>query len=374
MKKSTHVEVNGTTDVKRDSLIESIASQLNKANKDGSKSVYFLDEQDDPSTISDWVSTGSTLLDLAISNKPHGGLPVGRLVELNGLEGTGKSLMAAHVLSNTQKKGGVAVMIDTETSAAPDFWKAVGIDLKNLLYIPASNVEEVFQYMESIIGSVRKGNNDRLVTFVVDSVAGASTKTELESDHGKTGYATDKSIIISKAMRKITNLIGQQRILAVFTNQLRMNLKAMAFGDPYIVSGGKAMAYHMSVRVRMSSTGKLKKGDEIIGNKCKALVAKNRLGPPFKKAEFNIHFDSGIQDLVSWYDVCKRNDLFEKSMSTKTFVDKVNADPAWKEELYLKLCDALIMKYRDANSKIEEGVEETESDENIDQSESVSEE
>ncbi len=233
----------------RDELVELLANELNKANKDGGKIAYFLDEQENPAEISDWISTGSSILDLAISNRPHGGLPVGKMVEFNGLEGTGKSLVSAHVVADTQKKGGIAVVIDTENAAAPEFWKSLGVDLSKLLYVQCETVEDIFEKMEHMIGIVRKSNKDRILTIIVDSVAAASTKVELESDHGKDGFATGKSIIISKAMRKITNMIGKQKVLTVFTNQLRQNLNAMAFGDKYVVSGGKSLAYHCSVRV-----------------------------------------------------------------------------------------------------------------------------
>ena len=247
----------------RDELVELLANELNKSNKDGGKIAYFLDEKENPAEISDWISTGSSILDLAISNRPHGGLPVGKMVELNGLEGTGKSLVSAHICAETQRKGGVAVVLDTENAAAPEFWNSLGVDLKNLLYVQTDTVEDIFEQMEKMIAIVRKSNRDRILTLIIDSVAAASTKAELESDHGKDGFATGKSIIISKAMRKITNMIGRQKVLIVYTNQLRQNLNAMAFGDKYVVSGGKALAYHCSVRVRLNNTGKLKKGEEI---------------------------------------------------------------------------------------------------------------
>ena len=352
----------------RDDLLTSLASELNKNSKEG-KVAYFLDEHDDPSTVSDWISTGSSILDLAISNRPHGGLPVGRMIEFNGLEGTGKSLLAAHVVADTQKRGGVAVVIDTENAAAPAFWASLGVNLKNLLYVQSETVEDIFAKMEEMIAIVRKSNKDRILTIIVDSVAAASTKVEQESDHGKDGYATGKSIIISKAMRKITNMIGRQKVLIIFTNQLRQNLNAMAFGDKWIVSGGKALAYHCSVRVRLNNTGKLKRGDDVIGNKCKAVVVKNRMGPPQRHAMFDIYFDSGIADYASWLEVLKLNSIVKQSgpyykyttddgrdlqFQTKDFVKLLDNEPILKEEIYQKICDSVIMKYKDPNSKIVE--------------------
>ena len=351
----------------RDELIEMLANELNKANKEGGKIAHFLDEQDNPSEITDWISTGSSILDLAISNRPHGGLPVGKMVEFNGLEGTGKSLLSAHVVADTQKKGGIAVVIDTENSAAPEFWKSLGVDLSRLLYVQCETVEDIFAQMERMIAIVRKSDKDRILTIIVDSVAAASTKVELESDHGKDGYATGKSIIISKAMRKITTMIGRQKVLTVFTNQLRQNLKAMAFGDQYVVSGGKALAYHCSVRVRLTNTGKLKRGDEVIGNECKAVVVKNRMGPPQRQASFDIYFDSGIADYGSWikvlkdqslikqggaYYTYKKNDGSEWKFQSKDFVTVMKTDKELSEEIYLKICDVVIMKYKDFNSQI----------------------
>ncbi len=367
-----HIEHSGSKAqrVERDELADLIVEAANKAQKDGSTVAFYLDEQEDPSMISDWVSTGSTLLDLAISNRKNGGLPVGRIVELNGLEGTGKSLIAAHIMAATQKKGGLAVMIDTEFAAAPDFWTAVGVDVTKMVYANLITVEEIFSSIENFIGVVRKSDSDRLLTIIVDSLSQASCETEMESEHGKDGYNTSKAIIISKALRKITGLIGKQRILVVFTNQLRMNMAAMAFGDKYVVPGGKAMGYAASVRVRLNSIGAIKKGDVVCGNECKAVVTKNRMGPPKRVAEFEIHFDSGIQDLKSWIEFMKEHKLITGSsaswtfelpsgkhkLSTKDFCDKVNADAAFKEEVYTQICDTQIMKYRDPNSKIEEEV------------------
>lgn len=378
--KSVHVESNIET--KRDDLLSSLADELNKKNKEGGKVAFFLDEQENPADIPDWISTGSSLLDLAISNRPNGGLPVSKMVEFSGLEGTGKSLLSAHIIANTQKKGGKAIMIDTENSAAPEFWKSLGVDLKNLLYIQRETVEDIFGTIESAIAYIRKNDTDCLVTIIVDSVAAASTKTEQESEHGKTGYATDKSIIISKAMRKITTMIGRQKVLIVFTNQLRQNINAMAFGDKWVISGGKAIAYHTSVRVRLNNMGKLKKGDAVIGNGCKAIVVKNRMGPPNRDAQFDIYYDSGIADYSSWLKILKESNLIKQAgayykyttdageeiqFQSKDFVIQMQNNIQLKDELYNKICDKVIMKYKDPNSVIVEDatVETSEEDAGI---------
>ncbi len=192
-KGSTHVTHEVAS--QRDELVESLADVLNKANKDAGKCAFFLDQKEDPSTITDWISTGCDILDLAISNRPHAGIPVGRITEITGLEASGKSLLSAHLLAETQKKGGLAVFIDTEQSVSHDFLSAIGVDVPKMLYVAAHTVEDIFEKIELLISQVRKSNKDRLVTIVVDSVAAASTKAELEADHGKDGYATGKAII-----------------------------------------------------------------------------------------------------------------------------------------------------------------------------------
>ena len=349
----------------RDELATALAEGLNKKFKDF-KAVYFLDNTEEaPTDLTEWVSTGSSTLDLAISNRPNGGLPVGRIAEFTGLEAAGKSLIMAHLLANTQKKGGLAVYIDTENALSEEFLKAIGVDVSNMLYIPLETIEDIFEAIENIIESIRKSSKDRLVTIVVDSVAGATTKIELDADYDKDGWATTKAILMSKAMRKITNMIGKQRILLAFTNQLREKMGAM-FGDKYTTSGGKALGFHASVRVRLQSVGKLKtkigSKDTVVGVETEATVTKNRLGPPYKKAKFEIYFDSGINDLGSWFTLLKeygvvngsgawytlvREDTGEEiKFQAKDWVAKLEADSDLKQYVYDKMCSVSISKYR----------------------------
>jgi len=259
-----------------DVLANVLADSLNKKFKD-TKVAYFLDGTDTtPTDIKDFISTGSSMLDLAIANKPNGGIAVGRITEINGLESSGKSLLGAHILAETQKKDGIAVYIDTETSVSQEFLEVIGLDMGKMLYLHLETVEDIFEAIEEIVIKVRESDKDRLVTIMVDSLAGASTKVEMEADFNKDGWATAKAIIISKAMRKITQLIGKQRIALVFTNQLRQKLGVM-FGDPWTTSGGKALPFHASTRIRLKNMGQIKDTKKnTIGMKCRAQIVKNR--------------------------------------------------------------------------------------------------
>ena len=345
-----------------------IAETINKQFKSQNiKTAYFLEgDSDAPTIVKEWVGTGSTMLDLAISNRKYGGFPVGRVSEITGLEQSGKSLLAAHALLNTQKKGGLAVYIDTENAIATEYLTAIGLNLKDMLYIPLETVEDIFETVDVIIDKVRSSDKDRLVTIVVDSIAGASTKTEMAADFDKDGYATAKALIISKAMRKITNLIGRERICLIITNQLRQKLNAPAFSDPWTTPGGKGIPFHASVRLRLSSIGAIKAKregrDEIVGSRVKAKLIKNRCGPPLRECEYEVYFDSGIDDYSSWLTTMKEHNLVSQSgawyqwtdklsgeiikFQSKEFVEKIMSNPELADIVYSEISEKVIMKYK----------------------------
>lgn len=352
-----------------DNLAKSLADALEKKFKGNAhKSVYFIDtERDNPSNIKQWISTGCDMLDLAISNRPDGGLPAGKIVEIQGLEGAGKSLLAAHVMAETQKLGGVAVYIDTEHAMDETFFQAIGIDFNKLLYVPMSKIEDVFQAAVEVITNVRTNNKDVPVCIVVDSIMGAKTEEEDSSDFGTKGYATQKARIMSEAMRKVTDLISWEKILFICTNQLREKLNAM-FGDPYQTSGGKALGFHSSVRLRIKSMGKLTAKvngvDTVVGMKTQVQVIKNRMGPPHKVINYEIYFDSGIDNIGGWLNMLKTYKIVTQSgawysytpegkdpktdkisFQAKDFEEKILSDDVLKEELYDKICEKYIMKY-----------------------------
>jgi len=301
-----------------DMLSEALANSLNKGS--GEDVAYTGGEKESPSNIDHWVSTGSTILDMLVSNRVDGGLPVGKIVEIHGPQGSGKSLVAAHVLAHTQKMGGVPVYIDTENAVSFDFLEVIGIDQdKEFMYIPEHKLEKIFEIIEQIIAKVREKkskNDDRFITILVDSIAGATTENEVSGEYDKDGYNTDKAIVLSKAMRKLTSTFGKEQVLLLFTNQVRMNVGGGPFAPEWNVPGGKAIPHHSSVRITMKRTSKIREkmpggGKEIVGARLKPKIKKNRLAPPKRECEFDLYFDKGIDDLGSIYDWLKGRGIID---------------------------------------------------------------
>lgn len=355
------------------SIIEAINTTFKAS---AGNEAHYLSDPNVGSDVKFWIPTGCTPLDFAISNRAHGGWPVGRIAELVGWEASGKSLLAAYALANTQKLGGIAVYIDTESAVSAEYLKTIGVDIDRLLYVQLEALEDIFQCIEVTIEKVRTSDKNKLVTIVVDSVMGATTLKELEADWGKDGYATEKAIVLSKAMRKITGMISKQNICLIFTNQLRQKLGVM-FGENSTTSGGKALAFHSSVRVKLESIGKIKfkEDDSVIGIKTKAKVIKNRIGPPQRVVEYDIYFNSGIDDYGSWLTILKDKNLvksgggfhtikFNESLTivkpdtaeveqmselkfqTKDFENLIKMNKVFKDYIYSLLSKHLVLEYK----------------------------
>jgi recombination protein RecA len=362
-----------------------VIADINSRFKSNVPVASYLNDPEAATHVKDWISSGCDMLDLAMSNRAHGGFPVGKIVELIGLEGSGKSALAISALANTQKKGGIAVLIDTESAATEEFFIALGLDSKKLIYLQLEAIEDIYSAVERIIETTRRSGKDRPVTIVIDSIMGASTKAELEATYDRQGYATGKSLINSIAMRKITNLIAKEKILLIGTNQLRANVGGFGQADPWTTSGGKAWAFHASLRIRLKTMGQIggtaENGiDTVIGRKVRAQIIKNRLGPPLRCVDFNILFSSGIDNYGSWIQMLelmkavKKEGLSyvytyvdletgeEKSVKfrPKKFKELLEGDPALKEHIYMAIRDAYVMEYTTNDS-----VEATEFSDNL---------
>lgn len=282
---------------------------LHDLNKEYGDIAYILGKKS-PADLDIFIDTGSTPLNMIVSNRHDGGWPVGRIVELAGLPGAGKSLLADLAILNTQKMGGVGIIVDTENARSPDLLQSLGIDMDKLLYFQIDTIEEIFEILEKMIIKIKTTSPDKLIMIVVDSIAGASTKEEMAKDFGQPTIAL-KARLISQAMRKIGLMIGRSNICLMFTNQLRENIGVM-FGDPFTTPGGKGIPFHSSVRVRLTPSGKIEENKDIIAVGVNAKTVKNRIAPPFRKTHFTIYFNKGINDVEDWPDILADKELITK--------------------------------------------------------------
>ena len=267
---------------------------------------YFKKElsSKDISDVENFISTGSTLLDYAIANKKSGGIPTRRVVEICGDEATGKSLIAYHILANTQKVGGVAIYIDTERAANKEFLTRMGVDWNKLIYTRQSCIEDVFDYIEKVITVTRLKVPDKKVPVVIvwDSVAATPAKSALEIAYGEQRMA-EEARVMSKCLRKSAEALDEGGVTLVCVNQLRQKIGVM-FGDPSITPHGKALPFYASVRIKMSGTKKIidKDTERTVGIAATAKVFKNKVGPNHREACFPLMYDFGVEDEQSILD------------------------------------------------------------------------
>lgn len=303
----------------QDSAIDAIFNVLNKKFKDTSQKSIKLSDLD---TNDEFVSTGCAPLDIAISNRVNGGIPIGKLIEISGLNSSGKSLLLATILANNQKNGGISVFIDNEFAVDKSFYQAVGVDTDRLIYSNLEYIEDALQAIEEIILTLREKGINVPIVIGLDSIAGAKTRAESNDGYEKAGYNTGKAIILSQKLPKLLALISRHRASVIFTQQLRTKL-GVTMGDPYTTAaGGLASSFFASVRIRLTRAGKIKaNNDLIVGIKTRATVEKTRLGPAFRNAEFEIYFDSGIDDFKSCLDILKYYKVVKTSGAWTSWVE-----------------------------------------------------
>ncbi|TWP20294.1 recombinase RecA [TM7 phylum sp. oral taxon 348] len=252
------------------------------------------------------LSSGSLSLDLALG----GGYPKGRIIEIYGPESSGKTTLTLHAIAEIQKQGGTAAFIDAEHALDPSYARKLGVDTENLLIAQPDNGEQALEIAETLVRS------NAVDLIVVDSVAALTPQAEIDGDMGDSHMGL-QARLMSQALRKLTGIINKSKATVIFINQIRMKIGVM-FGNPETTTGGNALKFYASVRMDIRRTGQIKVGDDIIGNRTKVKIVKNKIAPPFRLAEFDIMYNEGISktgdilDLAAQYGVVEKSGAFYK--------------------------------------------------------------
>lgn len=247
------------------------------------------------------LKSGSLSLDLALG----GGYPKGRIIEIYGPESSGKTTLALHAIAEIQKNGGQAAFIDAEHALDPSYAKRIGVDVDNLLISQPDNGEQALEICETLVRS------NAVDLIVVDSVAALVPQAEIDGDMGDAQMGL-QARLMSQAMRKLTAIISKSKATVIFINQIRMKIGVM-FGNPETTTGGNALKFYASVRIDIRRIGQIKDGENIIGNRTKIKVVKNKIAAPFRSAEFDIMYNEGISKVGDVLDLAVQYGVFDKA-------------------------------------------------------------
>ena len=326
--------------------LKALQATIDKIEKDfGKGTIMKLGEQ--PQWDVQVIPSGSVALDHALG---IGGYPRGRIVEIYGPESSGKTTLAIHAIAEAQKAGGIAAMIDAEHAFDRTYAKALGVNLDTLLISQPDNGEQALEIADNLI---RSGAID---IIVIDSVAALTPKAEIEGEMGDNKVGL-QARLMSQALRKLTANISKTNTCCIFINQLRDKIGVM-FGNPETTTGGNALKFYASVRVDVRRTTQIKDGDEALGNRTKVKIVKNKMAPPFKKAEFDIVFGEGISHVGEVIDLGVEYDIIKKSGSWFSYGDSKLAQgrEAVKQLLTdnVELCDEIESKIREVLKNVQD--------------------
>ena len=254
------------------------------------------------------ISTGNLSLDIALGVN---GVPRGRIIEIYGPESSGKTTLALHIVAEAQKKGGVAAFVDAEHALDPDYARRIGVKVKDLLISQPDAGEQALDIVESL---VRSGAVD---VIIVDSVAALTPQAEIEGEMGDLQVGA-QARLMSKALRKLTAVASQSKTCIIFINQVRMKIGVM-FGNPETTPGGNALKFYSSVRIEVRRSAQIKRGEEIIGNRVNSKIVKNKVAPPFRRAEFDIFYNEGISYEADLLTMGTKYEIVQKKGSWYTY-------------------------------------------------------
>ena len=295
-KEPKETKENSVQDGKSEALKLAIA-QITKQFGDGS--IMKLGENHNVNI--ELIKSGSLSLDLALG----GGYPKGRIIEIYGPESSGKTTLALHAIAEVQKNGGQAAFIDAEHALDPPYAEKIGVQIDNLLISQPDNGEQALEICETLVRS------NAVDLIVVDSVAALTPKAEIDGDMGDAQMGL-QARLMSQAMRKLTAIISKSKATVIFINQIRMKLGVM-FGNPETTTGGNALKFYASVRVDIRRIGQIKNGEDIIGNRTKIKVVKNKIAAPFRTAEFDIMYNEGISKTGDVLDLAVQYGVLDKA-------------------------------------------------------------
>ena len=254
------------------------------------------------------IPTGSFSLDAALG---VGGMPRGRIIEVFGPESSGKTTLALHIIREAQKKGGLAAFVDAEHALDPEYARRIGVKIEDLLISQPDTGEQALEIVESL---VRSGAMD---VIVIDSVAALTPKAEIEGEMGQQHMGL-QARLMSHALRKLTAIVSKSKTVIIFINQIRMQIGVM-WGNPETTPGGKALKFYSSVRIDLRRAAQIKKGEDIIGNRVKAKIVKNKVAPPFKVAEFDIFYNEGISYEAEVLNAGLNSGVIKKAGASMTY-------------------------------------------------------